>query len=327
MPLPVREGLRRWPIPSFCSLLGELCMQSLRSRFYYHLMRWQLAKSRPINLSIEAIRASGEKSSGKLGKLPKGIQVERTTIEGLEAEWLRPSDCRDSALLLYLHGGAYVSGSIVTHRRLAAKLAASARTSTLILGYRLAPENPFPAAVDDALQCYLALRASHPGASIAIAGDSAGGGLAVALCLRLRDGGFETPAALALLSPWTDLTLGNKTHETKAAVDPFFPDRSILRGAAAAYAGQHDLSDPGISPQFADLSRLPPTLIHVGSLEALLDDALILQARMSAAGTPVDLEAFDGMWHVWQAFAGLFPEADRSVTGIGVFLGRHLTRT
>ncbi len=302
-------------------------MQSLRSRLFYHLMRRQLAKSRQVNLSIEAIRAGGEKSSGKLGKLPKDIEVESTTIEGLKAEWLRPSEPRNSALLLYLHGGAYVSGSIVTHRRLAAKLGVAARASTLILDYRLAPENPFPAAVDDALRCYLALRASHPSATIAIAGDSAGGGLAVALCLRLRDGGFEPPAALALLSPWTDLTLGNKTHETRAAVDPFFPDRSILRGAAAVYAGRHSLNDPGISPQFADLSRLPPTLIHVGSLEALLDDALILKERMSEGGTAVELDVFNGMWHVWQAFAGLFPEADQSVAQLGAFVGGHLTKS
>jgi monoterpene epsilon-lactone hydrolase len=288
-------------------------------------MRRQLAQSRQANLSIAAIRAGGEESSGKLGKMPKGVETEKTMIQGLKAEWLRPIEPRKSAVLLYLHGGAYVSGSIITHRRLAAKLAVAARTSTLIVEYRLAPEDPFPAAVEDALQCYLALRCGHPDTSIAIAGDSAGGGLALALCLRLRDGGFDSPAALALLSPWTDLTLSNKTHETNAAVDPFFPERSILRGAAAVYAGRYDLKDPGISPQFADLRRLPPTLIHVGSLETLLDDSCVLRERMSADGTPVTLEVYNGMWHVWQAFAGLFPEADRSVAKLGAFVGGHLT--
>jgi acetyl esterase/lipase len=299
-------------------------MQSLRSHFYYHLMKRQLAKSRRVNLPIDVIRANGEKSGRKLGRLLKEVDVEGETIEGLKAEWIRPKAAKSSSLMLYLHGGAYIFGSIATHRRLAAALAIEAGASALIVEYRRAPEDPFPAAVDDALRCYLALRARHPQASIAVAGDSAGGGLAVALCLRLRDGGFDAPAALALLSPWADLTLGNMTHETKAALDPFFPDRSILRGAAAAYAGRHDLRDPSISPQLADLSRLPPTLIHVGSLEALLDDAIVLNDRMSAAGTSVELEVFNGMWHVWQAFAGMFPEADQSVARLGAFLGKHL---
>ncbi len=297
-------------------------MQSIRSLVFYHLLRRQLSKSRRLNPSIASIRAHGDRSSGKM---PKGVETEAVTIQGLRAEWLRPMDCRPSAILLYLHGGGYVTGSILTHRRLAAKLAVTARAATLILDYRRAPEDPYPAAVEDALRCYLALRADRPDARMAVAGDSAGGGLALALGLRLRDAGLEPPVAMALLSPWTDLTLSNKTHQTHAAVDPFFPDKSGLHGAAALYAGSHDLKDPCISPQFANLAGLAPTLIHVGGLEALLDDSRILARRMAEDGTSVSIKAFDDMWHVWQAFAGLFPEADQSVKEIGAFLGRHLS--
>jgi len=300
-------------------------MQSIRSLVFYHLLRRQLTKSRRLNQTIDSIRANGDRSSGKLGKMPKGVVTDTVTIQGLRAEWLRPTDCRKSAIVLYLHGGAYVTGSILTHRRLAAKLAVAASASTLILDYRRAPEDPYPAAVDDALKCYLALRTSQPTARIALAGDSAGGGLALALSLRLRDEGLDPPVAMALLSPWTDLTLSNETHLTRAEVDPFFPDKSGLRGAAALYAGSHDVKDPYISPQFANLAGLAPTLIHVGSLETLLDDSRVLARRMSEHGTPVTIKSFDDMWHVWQAFAGLFPEADQSVKEIGMFLQEYLS--
>ncbi len=302
-------------------------MQSIRSLVFYHLLRRQLRTSRRLNQTIASIRASGESSSGKLGKMPKGVESHAVTIQGLRAEWLLPMDRRESAIVLYLHGGAYITGSIVTHRRLAAKLAVAASASTLILDYKLAPENPYPAAVDDALKCYVALRTSQPNARIAVAGDSAGGGLALALCLRLRDEGLDPPVAMALLSPWTDLTLSNETHLTRAAVDPFFPDKSGLHGAAALYAGSNDLKDPYISPQFANLAGLAPTLIHVGSLEALLDDSRVLARRMAEHGTQVTIKTFTDMWHVWQAFAGLFPEASQSVKELGAFLDRHLSQS
>jgi acetyl esterase/lipase len=300
-------------------------MQSLRSILLYHFLKWQLAKSRNLKLTIEAVRADRQRSSGKLGKMPKNLESSKVTIEGLQAEWLIPNNSQKSAILLYLHGGAYVTGSILTHRRLAAHLAVAAGASALIVDYRLAPEDPFPAALDDAMNCYLGLRANHPEAKIAVAGDSAGGGLALALCLRLRDQGEQQPDAMALLSPWTDLTLSNDTHKTLAKVDPFFPDRSGLEGAAGLYAGSHDLKDPYISPQFADLTQLPPTLIHVGSRETLLDDSLKLADRMRSYGTPVKIKMYKDMWHVWQVFVGIFPEAGHSVNEIGEFLGEQLT--
>jgi monoterpene epsilon-lactone hydrolase len=295
-------------------------MATLKSRFFYHLMRYALAKGRKRKPSIAEIRASADAGNERLFKMPVAVQTESIKIAGVNGEWIRP-DQRDAiGVLLYLHGGAYVSGSIRSHRRLAAKLALASGMQTLIIDYRLAPEHPFPAALEDAQRVYGALLDQLPGVSIAIAGDSAGGGLAVALALRLRDSGLRAPSALALLCPWTDLTLANETYDTRGAVDPFFPDRSALQGAVTAYVGGSNPRNPFISPQHANLAGLPPVLIQVGDLEALLDDSRILAKRLAEDGTSVNLKVYPKMWHVWQAFAGLFREADEAVAELGAFL-------
>jgi monoterpene epsilon-lactone hydrolase len=299
-------------------------MRSIRSRIWYHLIRRKLAQQRALNLPLAQLRAQADRNGARMFKVPTGVSTEATEVAGLAAEWLRPEGARTDGLLLYLHGGAYVQGSVRTHRALAARLALSSQTSACIVDYRLAPEHPYPAAVDDAVRAYAALQQAHPGRPIALAGDSAGGGLAVATALRLRDEGLAAPAALALLSPWTDLTLGNPTHRSKASVDPFFPDSQALSLAARAYAGANDLKTPLISPQFADLGGLPPTLIHVGELEALLDDSRLLAAGLQGRGTPAELKIYPSMWHVWQAFGGRFREADQSIEEMGRFLRSRL---
>lgn len=299
-------------------------MPSIRSRIAYHLLRRKLARLRALKLPLPEARALGDRNSARLFKMPAGVSTEATTIAGVHGEWLRPTARPARGLLLYLHGGAYVQGSVKTTRAMAARLALASSTPTFIVDYRLAPEHPFPAALDDAVAVVAALRQAHPGQPLAIAGDSAGGGLTMATALRLRDEGQPAPAALALLSPWTDLTLGNATHDSQAALDPFFPDRSVLRPAAQAYAAGRDLRTPWISPQFADLGGLPPTLIHVGEREALLDDSRLLAERMASSGTAVELKVHPGLWHVWQVFGGRVPEADRSIAALGAFLRRQL---
>jgi epsilon-lactone hydrolase len=301
-------------------------MQSLKSRFYYFAIKRKLAQLRKLNLPLPQARALGDQNSARMFKMPQGILTEAASMAGLQGQWLRPEAKRTQGLLLYLHGGAYVQGSVKTSRAMAARLALSCETSTFIVDYRLAPEHPFPAALDDATAVYGALQNAHPGRPIAIAGDSAGGGLTMATALRIRDEGLVAPAALALLSPWTDLTLSNATHKTRAAVDPFFPDGSGLSLAAKAYAWGRDLKTPLISPQFADLSRLPPTLIHAGDLEALLDDARLLAQGMLAQGCQAELKVYPGMWHVWQAFGGRFSEADQSLVELGAFLKTRLEK-
>jgi monoterpene epsilon-lactone hydrolase len=295
-------------------------LPSLKSRFFYYAVKRQLRKFALRGGSLEQVRAARDKSSQRMFPAPVGVQVQAAHLGDCPGEWLRPDRASADSVILYLHGGAYITGSCHTHRGLAGHVAKAAGLDCFLLDYRLAPEHPFPAAVDDAHAAYLALHAQNPHRTIVLAGDSAGGGLALALALRLRDAGHVAPGAMALLSPWTDLTLSLPTHQSKAAVDPFFPDTSTLSMAAQLYAGAKDLAHPLASPHFAALHGLPRTLIHVGEHEALLGDAHALVANMQAAGSPVQLQAFEGMWHVWQIFAGRFAEADASVKQLGKFL-------
>lgn len=299
-------------------------MQSLKSRFFYYVIKRKLAQMRALNLPLPESREMQEKAAPTMFKMPSGVSTERVEIRGLPGLWLRPDAQRTNGIVLYLHGGAYVQGSINTSRALAARLSLASQTSTLSLEYRLAPEHPYPAAVDDAFGVYCELLTSYPGRPIAITGDSAGGGLSVALALRIRDAGLNPPVALALLSPWTDLTLGNASHSTLATVDPFFPNTQPLSKAALAYTQGQDLKNPFISPQFASFENFPPTLIHVGTLEALLDDSRILAQRLSTGGASVELKVYPGMWHVWQVFGGMFKEADQSLFELGAFLNARL---
>ena len=295
-------------------------MQSLKSRFFYYVIKRKLAQMRALNLPLPESRDMQEKAAPTMFKMPSGVSTERVEIRGLQGLWLRPDAQRSKGLIMYLHGGAYVQGSINTSRALAARLSLASQTSTLSLDYRLAPEHPYPAAVDDAFDVYCELVKNHPGRPIAIMGDSAGGGLSVAVTLRIRDAGQVPPVALALLSPWTDLTLSNATHNTLAKVDPFFSNTEPLSKAALAYAQGQDLKTPFISPQFACFENFPPTLIHVGELEALLDDSRVLAQKMTADGVTVDLKIYPGMWHVWQVVGGLFREADNSIGALGSFI-------
>ena len=295
-------------------------MPSLKSRFFYYAVKHQLRKIALRGGSLEQVRAARDKSSKRMFPAPPGVSVQPAQLGGCPGEWLRPTGAAANTVLLYLHGGAYITGSCHTHRGLAGHLAQSAGLDCFLLDYRLAPEHPFPAAVEDAQAAYLALHNQDPARTIVLAGDSAGGGLALALALRLRDAGHAAPGAMALLSPWTDLTLSLPTHQSKAAKDPFFPDSTTLSMAAQLYAASSDLTQPLVSPHFAALHGLPPTLIHVGEHEALLGDAQALAAKLQAAGTSVQLQEFQGMWHVWQIFAGRFAEADASVKQLGAFL-------
>ncbi len=299
-------------------------MQSLKSRILYHVVKYQLAKLGQRQLALPEYRLARDAAAQRMFKIPTDVGINVAEVGGCPGEWMRPPQPRGPGLILYLHGGAYTGGSCITHRAVAARLALAARHSVFNLAYRLAPEHPFPAALDDALAAYHGLRATHPVTPIALGGDSAGGGLALALAVRLREQGAEPPAALALMSPWTDLALRHRTHISKAAVDPYFPTSERLRVAARHYASNADLTHPLISPHYAELHALPPALIHVGEHEALLDDSLLLAKRLDAQGSQASVKVFPGMWHVWQMLGGWMPEADRSVQELGEFLARRL---
>jgi len=223
-------------------------------------------------------------------------------------------------VVLYLHGGGYVVGSASGYRGLAGEVARAAGMDAVVVEYRLAPEHPFPAAVDDAVAAYRALVASGvaPG-DIVLAGDSAGGGLALSTLVALREAGDVLPAAALLISPWADLTGKAASLEGKRADDPSLTPEG-LTACAVHYMGTRDPAHPLASPVLADLSGLPPLLVQVGSIEILLDDALAIAASAGAAGTSVRLEVHPGLPHVFHAFHFMLPEARAALDEAGRFL-------
>ena len=257
---------------------------------------------------------------------PPGTTVEPAGAGGVPAEWVIAAGVDSVRVLLYLHGGAYQIGSPATLRRMIALISAAAQVRVLSAGYRLAPEHPFPAAVDDALTAYRFLLHGGAGpAAIAIAGDSAGGGLALATLVALRDAGDPLPAAAVAMSPWTDLALTGESLSTRADVDVMIqPDG--MRESAATYLAGADPRHPYASPLYAGLHGLPPILIQVGGAEVILDDSTRFAAKARAAGVDVTLEVWDQMPHVWHAFAGLLPESGQAIERIGGWLQARCPR-
>jgi acetyl esterase/lipase len=219
-----------------------------------------------------------------------------------------------------LHGGGYVIGSINTHRAMIARIARASNARALAIDYRLAPEHPFPAAVDDATAAYKWLLAEgyEPG-KIVIAGDSAGGGLTLAALVALRDSGVPMPAGAVPISPWTDLEGTGESVRSRAAKDPMVTPGNLAE-SAKQYYGAHDPRDPLVSPLHANFRGLPPMLIHVGDAEILLDDATRVAERAKLAGVKVELEVWDDMIHVWHVFAKLLPEGQQAIDKIGKFV-------
>jgi epsilon-lactone hydrolase len=247
---------------------------------------------------------------GNLG----GVPVLEIGIDGVAAE----------GTLLWFHGGVYVLGSARTSVGLASDVARRARTRVISVDYRLAPEHPYPAALDDALAAYRALLDTTGPDLLAVAGESAGAGLAAALLVSAGEQGLPMPAAGVLFSPYADLTLSGDSMTTKAAADPAFrPDAFKVR--VKDYAGGHDPADPLISPVFADLQGLPPLLIQAGSSELLLDDAVRLAARAAAGDVAVTLEVTPGVPHLFQAFAATLDEGNAALNRVTEFLRAALT--
>lgn len=254
------------------------------------------------------------KATGVLGvvrRMPRGTTVTAVTLGGRAAERISTARSTGAGAVLYLHGGGYTIGGPATHRALAAHLADTAGRPVYLLDYRLAPEHRFPAALDDAVAAYHdLLAAGHT--DITVAGDSAGGGMSVAVAVTLRESGAPKPDALLLISPWTDLTLTDPWIGGR--IDDMLP-LAWLHQCARAYADDH--RHPLVSPVYADLRALPPVTVHVGDGEILRADALRLADALRAAQVPVELREIDGMWHVWHLHAGLFPAATRSVAALG----------
>lgn len=264
---------------------------------------------------------------GSIGGIPDGITRRHVGIQGqngaLKAEWLLPTDVADnSPVILYLHGGGYISGSIVSHRDLASRLALAAEARCLILDYRLAPEAPFPAALEDSISSWHWLKSQgiQP-EQIIIAGDSAGGGLALATGLRLKELGERQPAGYYCLCPWTDLTLSGQSITERRAREIVLANPQLLPTASAAYVASESPEHPLISPLWGSRQGLAPLLIHVGTEEILLDDALRLHQRAIAAGAESELKIWVGMWHVWPLLYRLgLPEARAAMVDAAEFI-------
>jgi acetyl esterase/lipase len=255
--------------------------------------------------------------------VPAGIEVSRGGLGGIAVEWIRPANSAASPVFFHLHGGGYVLGNPASSRPFTTALARELHAQVVSVDYRLAPEDPFPAAVDDALAAYRGLLAAgHSSNTIAVGGESAGGGLGIALLVAARDQGLPMPSAAVAMSPWTDMRCKAASFTTKAETDPLLTQRSLREMAEAYLAGQ-PAQAPLASPALADLRNLPPLLIQVGSEEVLLDDAATLHRKALKDGVDAQIEVWPEMIHVWQMFHPMLEEGAQAILHIAKFVREH----
>lgn len=299
-------------------------MTSLQARFFRHVTGMYFASLDPKRADPTRMRRRINAWSHLLGTAG-GTTVQRGTIEQVPAEWLTPKQVADGKLLLYLHGGGYVMGGCGTHRQLVSYIGKAAGIRALLPEYRLAPEHPFPAPLDDSLAIYRSLlRDGFLPGDIVIGGDSAGGGLAVATLIALRDAGDPLPAAACLLSPWLDLTGSGESMVANADSDPWF-EPGHLPLLAEKYCRAEEMANPLVSPVFADLTGLPRLYIQACADEILLSDSTRIAEKGRAAGIEVELDLYTGLWHVFQAFARQVPESREAVVRLGAYMRRTLS--
>ena len=290
---------------SLQSGIANIIARTIRGSFFIH------------KVETSTQRKSFERVSN-FTKFPRFVKHRTVDYHGLNAMWFQPKKINVNRVILYFHGGAYCAGSVRTHKALIARIARASNCKALGIDYRLAPEHSFSAALDDAMTAYRGLQAEGY-SRIILAGDSAGGGIAMALMLQLRDRGLSLPHAAVLISPWVDLTMSGESMVTKAHVDPLI-DPEVLDSFASKYYADHDPRHPYISPLFGDLHGLPPVLIHVGSLEVLLDDSTRLAKKLKKAGVEVELAVWEKMFHVWHYLAGILPESNDAIRVIGRYI-------
>lgn len=269
--------------------------------------------------TLEERRADMDAMSAAFG-VPAGVTREEATLAGRPCQTFTPEGATGGETLLYFHGGGYVMGSPTSHAALTARLALASGARVVSFDYRMAPEHPFPAAVEDGLAAYKALLDQGVAPEkIAIGGDSAGGGLTFATLLKARDAGLPMPASAIGLSPWTDLTGASETYKSRADADPMITAAGITEIAGVYLAGK-PATDPLASPLLGDLKGLPPILIQVGDAEVLLDDSRSFEKKARAAGVDCSLQVWDRMIHVWHAFFPILPEGEQAIVQLGDFL-------
>ena len=279
-------------------------------------------RSAEVRKTTDDYRLSYERIMSSL-PLDDDIKTKRVGVNGVPAEWISAPESQDGRVVLYLHGGGYLFGSARTHRVMLAHLARAAKARVLALDYRLAPEIPFPAPVEDSVSAYRWLLSQGIAPEkMVIGGDSAGGGLTVAALVALRHVGEPMPAAGVCISPWADMEATGQSYTTNAEADPSVSKENILKIAEVYMDGKNPKA-PLASPIHADLTGLPPLLLQVGGIEVLLDDSIMLKSRAKEAGVPVEMEVWDDMPHVWHHFAPILPEAHKAIARIGEFVLQH----
>ncbi len=288
------------------------------------LLRGKLKKETfDMNTSIEQFREDCEKGAARYAKIPEGITVKEQSIEGIKSEWLIPEGTNSEKVIMYVHGGGYVSGSCSDHRGFVSKFARFTGVSNLVFEYGLAPEQPFPAALDDSVIVYNWLLSSgYKPENIIIAGESAGGGLCLATLLALKENKIQMPAAAVAISPWTDLTCTSDSYKTKNRFSPAPLNSWFV--FSKHYCGNTPATNPFISPLFGDLKELPPLFINSGVNDELFEDGEKFAAKAKEAGVEVTFSAGVGMVHCYPLLAPMFPEATDAMNEIVAFVRKYL---
>lgn len=308
-------------------------MQSLKSKIILnllvnrHLLRGSLRKQPfdPSPEGIQKLRALTEKGGAMFGKLPPEVKIIPVNIGDMYAEWMKLLTNETQKAILYFHGGMYITGSAQSHRQHVIKFVSGSGINALIFNYRLAPENPFPAALNDSLAAYqFLLEHGFEARNVVFAGDSAGAGLCLATLLAIKDKGWSLPAAAAVLSPWTDLALTGESYSTN--VEKCLSPKGSSENASKFYAGKNDKRNPYISPLYGELKGLPPLHISAGSNEILRDDSIRFAEKAMASGIEVVLLIGEGMCHCYPAFGNLFRESKVAMDEICNFLKFYANR-
>ncbi len=285
-------------------------------RFILHRAKNLVLEPHNVNLVRHRMEALA-----RLQPVTHEVAIRPVSTASVSGEWIIPRGSVPDRVILYIHGGAFMTCSPTTHRPMVARLAVVSHSPALSVKYRLAPEHPFPAALEDCLSVYRwLLGRGIPPRSIVVGGDSAGGNLALTLMLALRSAGDPLPAAAVLLSPVTDMTASGGSRVSKAHIDPIFSNLAHNDLLIEPYWRNHDPHDPLISPIYADLHGLPPLLFHVGEDEILLDDSTRMVERALAAGVDAKVVIWPHMWHVFQAFSMFVAEGQESLGQIGEFI-------
>ncbi|MBN1924699.1 MAG: alpha/beta hydrolase [Prolixibacteraceae bacterium] len=304
------------------SLKSKLLIGILRHR---HILKGRLKKER-MGFGIEevlAFRETCEKGAARMGKLPGGISIRQELLNMVLSEWIIPEKAPDGKLIFYVHGGGYVSGSCNDHRAVVAKIATKTQITALLYEYGLAPENPFPASINDSINVYqTVLEKGYLPENIVMMGESAGGGLCLALLQALRDKNIPFPKAAVAIQPWTDLSCSGASYKTKNKLS--LAPLNCWNVFSHYYVGKNDVRNPYISPLFGNLTGLPPIYINVGDSDELYDDSIRFFEKAKQAGADIILKEGRGMIHCYPLLAPLFREATEAMDEIAKFVTTNL---